>query len=418
MSILNFHQTILVLFFLFQSMLLRAEAPNNEISRDTTWTNIHGALRLNMIYTQYEGSTSALGTAGRNEFTWDTWRIGFNSYSKGIELSFQYRFYPTFNSHFIHHGWLGYNFMPKTTLKVGISKVPFGDLPFGSHSWWFQAPYYVGLEDDYQAGISFEHGYKNWLFHFAYYLMSEPRGTSEASYGPFSAARYSYDVVPIAANSNIERNQFNLRGEYYFLNMRAGLSLQTLQIYNQVLAHNGNQQAAALHLNATQTRLNLKLQALYYRYTNVKNDEGLMQNTVQMGAYGFGTYEVAGEAAILSAGLAYTLPVNMGPVATVQFYNDFSYMHKSGHLIIAGEEKRFEKTMQNVLGALITAGKVYTYVDIASGYNHPWLSGYFGGSAMGSGYGRDPSLPVSETNPISRNAYWNIRLNINIGYYF
>jgi hypothetical protein len=414
----KFIKPLLVLFFIIQSLYLCAGNSAGGINRDTTWTNINGAFRLNMIYTYYEGNTSPLGTASRNEFTWDTWRIGVHSYSKGIELSFQYRFYPTFNTHFIHHGWLGYNFTPETNLKVGISQVPFGDLPFGSHSWWFQAPYYVGFEDDYQTGISFEHSHEKWLFHFAYYLMSEPRGTSEASYGPFSAARYSYDVVPIPGNSNIERNQFNLRGEYHFGSARAGLSLQSLQIYNQARAHSGNQQAAALHLNADHNRWNLKLQALYYKYNNVKNDEGVLLNTVQMGAYGFGTYDVASEAAILSSGLAYNLPLVWGPVSSVQFYNDFSYMHKFDNESIGGQKQLFEKTMQNVLGALITAGNVYTYVDLASGYNHPWLSGFFGGSAMGSGYGQDPSQPVSESNPISRNAYWNTRLNVNIGYYF
>ncbi len=407
-----------VLFLLVFFSIFYAVGSTNEMKRDTTWTNINGAFRLNMMYTHYEGQTSPLGTASRNEFTWDTWRIGVHSYSKGIELSFQYRFYPTFNTHFIHHGWLGYHFSPETNVKVGISQVPFGDLPFGSHSWWFQAPYYVGLEDDYQTGVSFEHSYEKWVLHFAYYLMSEPRGTSEASYGPFSAARYSYDVVPIPGNSNIERNQFNLRGEYHFCNARAGLSVQSLQIYNQALAQSGNQQAAALHLNADRNRWNLKLQAMYYKYNNVKNDEGMLMNTVQMGAYGFGTYDVASEAAILSAGLAHTLPLEWGPLSSVQFYNDFSYMHKFDSETIGGQKQLFEKTMQNVLGALITAGNVYTYVDVASGYNHPWLSGFFGGSAMGSGYGQDPSQPVSESNPISRNAYWNTRLNINIGYYF
>jgi hypothetical protein len=276
----------------------------------------------------------------------------------------------------------------------------------------------VGLEDDYQTGLNFEHAYKKWLFHFAYYLMAEPRGTSEASYGPFSAARYSYDVVPIPGNSNIERNQFNLRGEYNFGNTRAGLSLQTLQIYNQVLLHNGNQQAAALHLNTDYNRWNLKIEAIYYKYSNVKNDEGKTLNSVQMGAYGFGTYDVAAKSAIFSAGLAYSLPINIGPIHSVQFYNNFSYMHKFVSINIGSENHAFEKTMQNVLGALISAGNVYTYVDVASGYNHPWLSSYFGGSAMGSGYGEDPSHPVTQNNPISRSAYWNTRLNINIGYYF
>lgn len=418
MNISKYIKATLVLYFIIQSLFICAGNPGSEIKRDTSWTHINGAFRLNMLYTWYEGKTSPLGTSSRNEFTWDTWRIGVHSYSKGIELSFQYRFYPTFNTHFIHHGWLGYHFTPETNVKVGISQVPFGDLPFGSHSWWFQAPYYVGLEDDYQTGISLEHSHGKLLFHFAYYLMAEPRGTSEASYGPFSAARYSYDVVPIPGNSNIERNQFNVRGEYHFGTTRAGISMQTLQIYNQALNHNGNQQAVALHLNADIKRWNLKLQSIYYQYNNVKNDDGLLLNTVQMGAYGFGTYDVASEAAILTAGLAYTLPVEWGPVSSVQFYDDIGYMHKFESKTIGSQKQPFEQSVQNVLGALITAGNVYTYVDLASGYNHPWLSGYFGGSAMGSGNGLDPSLPVGESNPISRSAFWNTRLNINIGYYF
>ena len=416
--ILIMNKKAVIFFVFFQFCFLVGKSAYNNAKQDTSWTNFNGAFRLNMMYTYYEGNTSPLGTAGRNEFTWDTWRIGVNSYSKGVELSFQYRFYPTFNTHFIHHGWLGYHFSNETNIKLGISQVPFGDLPFGSHSWWFQAPYYVGLEDDYQTGVCLEHAYDNWLFYFAYYLMSEPRGTSEASFGPFSAARYSYDVVPIPGNSNIERNQFNVRGEYNFENVRMGMSLQSLQIYNQELKHNGNQQAAALHINADKNSWNLKLQALYYRYNDVKNDDGITLNVVQMGAYGFGTYDVASEAAILTAGIAYKLPVEWGPISSVQFYNDFSYMHKFDSKIIGGENYVFEKTMQNVFGALISAGNVFVYADIASGYNHPWLSGFFGGNAMGSGYGVDPSMPVNDNNPISRSAYWNTRLNINIGYYF
>ncbi len=123
-----------IVFILAQSLGMWASNSSTEAPKDTTWTNITGAFRLNMMYTYYEGKTSPLGTASRNEFTWDTWRIGVNSYSKGIELSFEYRFYPTFNTHFIHHGWLGYHFSSQTNLKLGVSQVPFGDLPFASHS--------------------------------------------------------------------------------------------------------------------------------------------------------------------------------------------------------------------------------------------------------------------------------------------
>jgi hypothetical protein len=51
---------------------------------------------------------------------------------------------------------------------------------------------------------------------------------------------------------------------------------------------------------------------------------------------------------------------------------------------------------------MITAGNVYTYVDLAMGKNHPWLTDNFG-TGLGAG--------VEEPD-------WNKRFNINIGYYF
>jgi hypothetical protein len=62
----------------------------------------------------------------------------------------------------------------------------------------------------------------------------------------------------------------------------------------------------------------------------------------------------------------------------------------------------FEPTMQNTLGMLLATGPIYTYVDIASGVNHPWLTNSFG-TGLGEGV---------------EDAGWNTRLNVNIGYYF
>jgi len=51
---------------------------------------------------------------------------------------------------------------------------------------------------------------------------------------------------------------------------------------------------------------------------------------------------------------------------------------------------------------MVTAGNVYTYVDIARGKNQPWLTQNFGtGLAQGV-----------------NDAEWQTRFNINIGYYF
>jgi hypothetical protein len=51
---------------------------------------------------------------------------------------------------------------------------------------------------------------------------------------------------------------------------------------------------------------------------------------------------------------------------------------------------------------LIASGKLFTYVDAAFGKNQPWI---------GPDYGR----ALAEGDP---DAGWELRFNINIGYYF
>jgi len=137
-----------------------------------------------------------------------------------------------------------------------------------------------------------------------------------------------------------------------------------------------------------------------------------------MGAYGFGTYDVAAEASMYLIGLSYSIPVQWGPVSNVLLYNDYTYTQKHNNLEINGRQVRFQQTQQNVLGALISAGSVFTYVDFAMGQNHPWITNNFGGTDLGIGRLENINEPVSETNLPIRNPDWNLRFNINIGYYF
>lgn len=331
-----------------------------ETKKDTSWLKIGGALRLT-IYTHYEGKTFPLGTELRNDWTWDTWRINVDSYSDGLQLSFEYRFYPTFNTHFIKYGWIGYRFNSTTNLQLGITQVPFGLLTYASHSWWFTTPYYVGLEDDHQIGFNFTKEFENWRFNIAYFLLSEPRGTNELSFGVPASARYSYDVVPVPGNRNIERRQVNLRAAKLLKSGEIGLSLQTHEVYNQQTTHTGRQFAGAIHFENNWGKWNLKTQALYYNFKNVQDDNGSVLDFVQMGAYGFGTYDVASEAAMYTIGVSYDIPVNWGPVRNIQLYSDYTYMQKFGEIRINGEAQRFALTHMLVPGALVSAGKIYCY---------------------------------------------------------
>jgi hypothetical protein len=353
------------------------------------YLKVGGAVRYNIFDKSWVDSKT------EPEFTWDTWRLNVDASVSDIDLSFEYRFYPTSgNSHFIHHGYLGYGFGQNDELymKLGVSQVPFGITKFASHSWWFQIPYYVGLEDDYDMGIKFDYtGIENLKLSFAYFRQPEPRGV------PNYASRYSYDITPSDDNtvngaSIMEMNQGNFRAAYNLNeNIEVGASVQIGGIYNSFLDESETSTAFAGHVVANYGNLNFKGEYVNYNYS-AKDNAGNDLDVVQMGAYAF-NYNVAAEANMYVAGLAYTIPVNLGPISSIQPYVDWSMIDKAN--------SDFEASQHLVPGFLISAGAVYTYVDWAWGKNNAWLGEWTNGLAAG--------------NP---DAEWESRFNINIGYYF
>ena len=374
--------------------------------------SVGGAVRFNVLSEFYEGDKTTLNTKA----TWDTWRLNIDHSAAGVDLSFEYRFYPTFNTHFIHHGFLGYEFDNSNYLEIGVTQVPFGITTWASHSWWFQGPYYVGLEDDYDMGINFDiKSIDNLKLSLSYFRQAEPQGPAFGSVswaGPGAGAgRYSYDIVPGNAtfyntdNDNLsgsnesvsaslhEINQFNVRAAYNVSeNVELGLSGQLGGIYNSALDESTTSVAFAAHTVADFGNFNFKGEYIYYNY-KAKDDNGNDLDVVPMGAYG-SKYPVATKSSMYVAGLAYSINVDMGPISNIQPYIDYTLIDK------ANED--FYNTQHLVPGFLISAGSIWTYVDVAFGKNQPWLTSDFG---RGLGVG-------------DNTEGWNARFNINIGYYF
>ncbi|MDZ7658915.1 hypothetical protein [Fodinibius sp.] len=362
-------------------------------SEDTSnYLNIGGALRYNLYLEDYGGS---IGESD-SQFTFDLWRINVEGRAEGININFEYRFYPTFGTHFIKQGWLGYDFSKQTNLQVGVTQVPFGLLQYASHNWWFQLPYYLGLEDDHDMGFKLTTARGNWNFHLAYFMQADPNGV--AQFAPQNTARYSYDIVPSQNQSNAETSQFNLRTTYNLQhssssNTELGASVQYGGIYNSELDAVSDHFAIAPHIDGTYGNFNIKTEYIYYNH-NAKNDASNNTNIVRMAAYGVAPYDVAAEGNMYVLGVSYSKDVDWGPVSNLTFYDNYTYLDKSN--------ETFTDSQHNVLGVMVTAGKVYTYFDIASGKNQPWLTDTFG-EGLGAGV-IDPR--------------WNTRFNINIGYYF
>jgi len=384
----------LLLFFILLSI--------NATSQKEDYVKFGGALRFNIF------DKSWVDAATQPEATLDTWRLNIDARTAGIDLSFEYRFYPTSgNSHFIHHGYLGYGFNDDLYMKLGVSQVPFGITSFASHSYFFQIPYYVGLEDDYDMGINFDYtGINNLELNFAYFRQPEFNGGAKSGLDA-NASRYSYDITPLSATIDPESNaiitpgatireinQFNLRAAYNINdNIEIGASAQTGQIYNDVLEEGEWSTAFAGHLVANYGNFNFKGEYVYYNYA-AKDDQGTTLDKIQMGAFAY-NYNVAAEASMIVAGAAYTIPVEWGPISSIQPYIDYSVINKAA----AG----FESTHHLIPGMLISAGSVYTYVDYAIGKNNAWLGADTWTNGLAEG---------------SADADWEKRLNINIGYYF
>ncbi|NBC81982.1 MAG: hypothetical protein GVY19_01245 [Bacteroidetes bacterium] len=392
---------------------------------------IGGALRYNYQFRDWSQSHKNQG----GDFTFDTWRINVDGQAKGVLISLEYRFYSGY--HMFHHGWFGYNITPKSQIQLGISKVPFGIMPYASHSWWFQTPYYVGLEDDYDMGLKLTNDFDKLQLDVAYYKTAEPT-LSGSSIG---SARYSYDVVPAAQivypegsptnevinpntpgpaedsipvsegpqpdtvlySANKEVNQFNVRATYEILeDFQIGVSGEFGGIYNQDVDKTGSHWAAAVHATKNWGDLNLLAEYVHYKY-DLPEAPGQTPNTVVMGAYD-APYKVATEAQMYLIGMSYTFHTNWGPISSLTIYDNYTYMDKQ----ITG----FQDTQQHVIGCLVSAGQLFTYIDFAMGKNHPWLGDY------GSHWNHALARGAVQNNEPVEEPKWHTRFNINFGYYF
>jgi len=370
-------------------------------AEETSGWDFGGALRFNYVQNDY-----ASGYDGAGKLDFDTARVNLDYRRDALTGSFEYRYYrgraagdgrfvqsvfdgDATDSHFLHHAWVGWRFANDDEVRLGVHKVPFGALPFASHSYFFQLPYYVGLEDAYNLGIGYAATRGDWRAHLAFYARPGPDGHGESR----DSARYTYNLVETESADNRERNTVVGRLARVLrhradASTEVGLSLLAGEVPDGVSGRTGHRWAAALHAQGTYGRWGLKAEWIRYRF-DLKSAE---TDVVMMGAYD-APYEVASQGDLLVAGLSYRLPVGRGPLDEVSLYYDYSVLYKD----VAG----FPHSRQSIVGAAWTLGKWLIYTDLTFGKHHPFIGPDYG-AALGPG-GDDE---------------WHRRFNINVGYYF
>lgn len=359
--------------------------------------NVGGAVRFN--YTVADNDSAGKERGG--DLAFDTFRLNFDGEINDVILSAEWRWYEYMSV--IHHAWVGYEFTDDLMARAGIFQVPFGVLPYNSHNFYFSSLYYVGLEDNYDFGVGTTYTPGDWRFDLALLKNDERGGSSPESYsantiaygytnGAGDTVDYSADLdgdgVRDGATDTQSVNTLAGRAEYTYdvtdkLTLKPGASVKYGQLDGGANGNgDGDYYAAAAHLIADYDRWNLQLQYTDWEY-DLDDPRADFMN--------FGYYNAAFtgplSAKAITANLAYTLPVEWGPVSSLTFYNDYS--------LIYDKNNDYEDTYMNVTGMAVSAGGLYTYFDIINGRNQPFV----GGSMTGDG----------EANTI---------FNINVGYYF
>lgn len=386
-----------VIIYIFFSSNLNIWASDGEPQKKTI--KIGGAVRFNIASENYESAARPLDSY----IKLDTWFLSVDAGYEDFDLSFQYRLYPGSKAHFIHHAYVGYRLNDSWYAKLGVFQKPFGIAPSASHSWWFQLPYYMGLEDTYATGIGAEYKIEKLSVDLAYFRQAAPKGflSSEYEDNAVGNSRFSYAVVPTTGLTGANRSkasireldQFNMRICYQLTEIaEVGLSGQLGSIYNETLNKRKWNLSWAIHSVFNYRRWNLKTEIIGYNYKS-QNDKGELLDAVQMAAYG-SSYDVASKGFVYLAGISYTIPIKRKFIKSIEAYVDYSIADKS--------KAGYNNTHHLIPGVSIASGPIYTYIDMAIGKNHPWLTSNFG-----EGLAQD-----------SDNARWNSRFNINIGYYF
>jgi hypothetical protein len=367
--------------------------------------NFHGSLRFNVLFRNYgkasEGPTidNALSDGG---FTFDTFRFGASGSYGSLIFDAEYAIYPeSFGGLYIHHGWVGYEFSDARQIQVGVSQVPFGIQPYASSSWFFNNTYYVGLEDDYDAGIKAMYQANGWDIQGAYYLNAE----QTTFFAGADADRYSYDVVPsggggglLAATRNIsESNQFNAKVAYSFDHgdtgfTKIGVSGQRGQLLNQTTGETDWHAAYAVHLQGRYGGFGTKLEFAQQEF----NPPGVEDDRyVVMGAYA-SPYRVASKHNVYSSSFSYRIPVNAGPISQIKPYYDFSAVTK--------EVDSWNDNVSHDIGFLTTAGPLFIYTDLNISKGHPFNQPF------------DSTFAGVMAEQADNE--WRTAFNMNIGIYF
>jgi hypothetical protein len=373
------------------------EAPAQLAPRPKLEVAFAGGVALSAAFVDWDRPTASGARDGDLRFS--VLRLGARARYGMLRLDFEYRIYPLYQ--FLRYAVIGADINENLSVDLGVSRAPFGLLPFASNSWFFGLPYYVGLEDDADFGLRVHYQPAGWDLWLSFYKNSEGNYLGHS----LDSARFSYDVVQASASelkdsgitgarNDRETNTFVGRLAHSWsgrgMSAELGASGRVGMLHDLVTNQHSMHWAVAPHARLAYKLLELQLEMISYRFrphVGAGDDARL----VAMGAFD-APYAVASRGHLLVANLGYGHEVVWGPIELVRVYFDSGQLWKPA--------TGFHTSRQLVLGTYLLAGPVHLSVDYALGQHHPWIGPRYA-AALGEG---GPS------------ARWQRWVNVNVGF--
>jgi hypothetical protein len=353
----------------------------------TSGIQFGGAVRFQYVLADYDEGQKNRG----GDMQFDIFRLNFDGEMNGAILSAEYRWFEYMDA--LRHAYFGYNFTDEWQGQVGVVIQPFGVKPYNSHSYFFSSNFYLGFEDNPGTGIKLSRRSDEWDLDFAFILNDDLGGSTGDVRS--RADSYNYNVVGIrlpgediyddptfeASENNTLMTRVARKWGIGDDQLELGLSLQYGDV-DDGTGSVGDKRAWGVHGVYETGRWEFHGQYAQYDYSLDFDNDGII-----VGAYAyFDTIPTRSD--MITANVAYNYPFAWGPVESLQFYNNAS--------LITNKRDYQEDTVMNVLGMAVAAGGIYTYVDLVTAKNQPFINGSVAGESTG----------------------WNTRFNINFGYYF
>ncbi len=311
-------------------------------------------------------------------------------------------------------------------LTLGITQVPFGIEPYDFHNIGTSINRYLGFNNDVDTGVKYEYRTGPWALQAGFFKTTEYKR-------PDNHDRYSYDISSMSyadtyhnyyfwmngdrtgtgtkanmyntsgSENNEEENQFNLKATYTW-NHKPGYRTEFGaygmwgQIYNNYNGGTGDRWAVGGHINGNYGPWNIQLEAVSYDL-NPNNQEGASDDAILYHGI-LDIFYVATRANLYTANIAYTMPVDLGPITHISFHNDYNIMVK--------DRDDWPDSQMNATGMMLVAGKFLVFIDYMRQKNFPTCGGGIDGFA--GAYYANPYFPGSDD--------WATTFKIDFGFYF